>query len=167
MLPHAYGPPVTSTLDRMANASLSFRPVGSGEGEALAALRVAAMRPSLERVGRFDPDRARSRFLSSFSPEYTREIVEGGVRVGFFVLRPQDEGLLLDHLYIQPSHQGRGIGAAVLRVVFAEADARGLEVRVGALKESDSNRFYARHGFVLVSQAEFDNYYVRRPASAT
>jgi hypothetical protein len=37
---------------------------------------------------------------------------------------------------------------------------------VGALKESDSNRFYVRHGFVLESRAEFDNYYVRRPANA-
>jgi GNAT superfamily N-acetyltransferase len=124
------------------------------------------MRPSLERVGRFDPERARARFLSSFSPEHTREILEDEVRVGFFVLRPGSDGLLLDHLYIRPSHQGRGIGAAVLRKIFAEADARGLEVRVGALKESASNRFYVRHGFAMVGQAEFDNCYVRRPANA-
>jgi GNAT superfamily N-acetyltransferase len=150
----------------MADTSLAFRPVGAGEGEALADLRVEAMRPSLERVGRFDADRARARFLISFSPEYTREILESGVRVGFFVLKPQDDGLLLDHLYVRPAHQSRGIGAAVLRNVFAEADARGLDVRVGALKESDSNRFYVRHGFALESQAEFDNYYVRRSANA-
>jgi GNAT superfamily N-acetyltransferase len=77
-----------------------------------------------------------------------------------------DEALMLEHLYIRPSHQSRGIGTAVLRSVFADADARGLDIRVGALKESDSNRFYVRHGFVLESRAEFDNYYVRRPASA-
>ncbi|WP_081012134.1 GNAT family acetyltransferase, partial [Pseudomonas syringae group genomosp. 3] len=29
------------------------------------------------------------------------------------------------------------------------------------LKESDSNRFYLRHGFQLVESGEFDNYYVR------
>ena len=34
-------------------------------------------------------------------------------------------------------------------------------VRVGALKESDSNRFYLRHGFVFERAGEFDNYYVR------
>jgi GNAT superfamily N-acetyltransferase len=144
----------------------AFRPVDAADGEALAALRVEAMRPSLERIGRFDADRARARFLDAFSPEWTREILLGEVPVGFFVLREQGDGLLLDHLYIRPSHQGRGIGAAVLRGVFAEADARGLDVRVGALRDSDANRFYLRHGFVLESQAEVDNYYVRKPAKA-
>jgi GNAT superfamily N-acetyltransferase len=150
----------------MGDASPVFRPVDPEDGEALAALRVEAMRPSLERVGRFDSDRARLRFLDSFSPEYTHEIRAGGVRVGFFVVRPQNGGLVLDHLYVRRSHQNLGIGAAVLRSVFADADARGLDVRVGALKESDSNRFYLRHGFAMESQAEFDNYYVRRPANA-
>lgn len=140
---------------------LAFGPVTLADGEALAALRVQAMRPSLERVGRFDPERARSRFLDSFVPEHTREIRSKGERVGFFVLKPHDGGLLLDHLYVRPGHQGLGIGAAVLRAVFAEADARGLDLRVGALRESASNRFYVRHGFVLESQTEFDNHYVR------
>ena len=54
----------------------------------------------------------------------------------------------------------------MLRRVFTEADERGLELRVGALRESESNRFYVRHGFVLESQAEFDNDYVRRPGNA-
>lgn len=53
----------------------------------------------------------------------------------------------------------------MLQAVFEDADARGLEVHVGALRDSDSNRFYARHGFELVSQAEFHNYYVRKPRS--
>jgi hypothetical protein len=45
--------------------------------------------------------------------------------------------------------------------IFAQADARGLAMRVGALRGSDSNRFYLRHGFALTEQSEFDNYYVR------
>ena len=45
--------------------------------------------------------------------------------------------------------------------VFAEADAQGKSIRVGALRESESNHFYAKHGFKLVEQAEWDNYYVR------
>nr|MDP9126475.1 GNAT family N-acetyltransferase [Pseudomonadota bacterium] len=47
--------------------------------------------------------------------------------------------------------------------VFASADARRRALRVGALRESDANRFYARHGFELVEHAEWDNHY-RRPA---
>ena len=140
---------------------VSFCAVDAADGGELAELRVAAMRESLERVGRFDPVRARERFLAGFAPQHTRHILCSGSRVGFLVVKQQGEHLLLDHLYIRPGHQGQGIGATVLAQVFAEAGASGRSVRVGALKDSDSNRFYARHGFVLVEQAEFDNYYLR------
>lgn len=139
------------------------------DADALVALRIAAMRESLERIGRFDPARARERFLSGFAPEHTWHMVCDGTRVGFYVLKPADHGLLLDHLYVTPEHQGHGLGAAVLAHVFTQADAAGQALRVGALRGSDSNRFYARHGFVLVEQTEFDNYYLRaaRPSDLT
>jgi GNAT superfamily N-acetyltransferase len=140
---------------------IALRQVHEYEAEDLASLRVAAMRESLELVGRFDPTRARERFLVGFSAIHTSHIVEGDVKVGFVVVRPHETGLLIDHLYVQPGSQGKGIGAAVLALVFAEADRQGKSLRVGALKESRSNQFYARHGFGLVEQGEWDNYYVR------
>lgn len=142
-------------------APLTFAVAQASDFEALVALRIQAMRASLERIGRFDPTRARERFRAGFSPEHTRHILAGGERVGFVVVKPQGAALLLDHLYVCPDWQGRGIGAAVLADVFAQADASALPVRVGALRDSESNRFYARHGFKLVEQGEFDNYYVR------
>lgn len=140
-----------------------FEPASAQDVEDLAALRVVAMRPSLERVGRFDPQRARDRFLANFTPSCTQHLVVEGHRVGFVVVRHQADHLLLDHLCVQPAHQGKGIGAAVLAVVFADADAQGMPVRVGALRASDSNRFYIRHDFELVEESEWDNYYVRMP----
>ena len=124
------------------------------------------MRESLERVGRFDPVRARERFLSGFSPKHTQHVLAGSERVGFFVLKRQEKNLLLDHLYVRPAYQGKGIGAAVLAQVFIESAAAGLPVRVGALRDSDSIRFYVRHGFTLVERGEFDNYYVRPSGNA-
>jgi GNAT superfamily N-acetyltransferase len=79
------------------------------------------------------------------------------------VLRRVEQHLLLDHLYVLPARQGRGVGAAVLAFVFAQADAFALPLRVGALRESVANRFYVRHGFEPIEQAEWDNYYVRMP----
>lgn len=144
-----------------ASSILTFQHAESDDASALVALRIAAMRESLERIGRFDPQRARERFLSSFDPARTRHIVVDGHRIGFVVTTPQAEWLSLDHLYINPVNQGRGLGAAVLAVVFDEARRLGLPVRVGALKQSDSNRFYQRHGFELVDEGEFDRYYLR------
>jgi GNAT superfamily N-acetyltransferase len=140
---------------------VTLDPAAESDFEALASLRTEAMRESLGRIGRFDPVRARERFRTGFSPAHTKHIVVKAERVGFVVTKPQEEHLLLDHLYVQPGHQGRGIGSHVLKLVFAQAESLRLPVKVGALRESDSNRFYARHGFQLVEQGEFDNYYVR------
>jgi GNAT superfamily N-acetyltransferase len=141
---------------------ISFSVASEQDFDELVALRIDAMRESLERIGRFDPDRARERFRSGFSPQHTRHIFVGGDRVGFVVVKPHESGLLLDHLYIHPDFQGRGIGAAVLTKIFEEADAARLPLRVGALRESDSNRFYIRHGFQKVDEEdEWDIYYVR------
>ncbi|PAJ78822.1 GNAT family N-acetyltransferase [Burkholderia ubonensis] len=133
------------------------------DAETLVQIRIAAMRESLERVGRFDPQRARARFLSSFDPACCRFILADGVTVGFLLVRPADEHLTLEHLYILPAHQGRGIGSAVLASILADADSRALPVKVGALRGSDSNRFYQRHGFMKIDDAQWDIYYVRAP----
>jgi len=125
------------------------------------------MRESLERLGRFDPQRARDRFLSGFEPALTRHVLVGGERVGFVVVRPRDDGLLLDHLYLLPRAQGRGVGAVVLADVLARADASRLPVRVGALRGSDANRFYMRHGFEPVEEDEFDIHFLRAPGPAS
>ena len=155
----------SQTLERIEfalqkHSTITFEQAVQADAEALAALRVVAMRESLERIGRFDATRARERFLSGFNSEQTRHILVAGKIVGFVAIKPIENGLLLDHLYVKPAHQGQGIGAAVLSEVFAQASKANCSVRVGALRESESNRFYAQHGFVLVEQAEFDNYYV-------
>lgn len=143
---------------------LSFEPATPSDSDDLVALRIAAMRESLERIGRFDPQRARERFLATFDAARTRHVVCDGERVGFVVLRPEGDCLFLNHFYILPGHQGLGIGAWVLRQLFVEADAVGLPIKVGALRDSDSNRFYQRHGFVQTHEEAFDIYYLRPPA---
>ena len=140
---------------------ISLAPAKLDDAQELAALRVEAMQESLERLGRFDPVRAAQRFLSSFSPAHTRHIILNHNRVGFVVVKPTANYFLLDHLYVRPTEQGKKIGSSVLSLVFAEAQTLGLPIRVGALRDSPSNRFYLRQGFKLIEQSEFDNYYSR------
>jgi GNAT superfamily N-acetyltransferase len=144
----------------------SYEPASPEDLEQLVELRIEAMRESLTAVGRFEPQRARERFSSTFEPASTRHVVIDGARVGFLVVKETSDGLLLDHLYLRPSVQGRGLGSAVLQGVFADADARGLSIHVGALKNSAANRFYERHGFVRHSETEWDVYYRRDPLTA-
>lgn len=138
-----------------------YAPVTDSDFDALADLRIAAMRESLERVGRFDPERARQRLRASFAPALTTGILLQGQRVGFYVLRAEDGALKLDHLYILPDFQGRGLGSAVMQRIAEDADRQGLAVRLGALRDSESNQFYRRHGYVQTGEDEWDIYYER------
>lgn len=144
----------------------ALTPTTTADAELLVSMRIAAMRDSLERLGRFDPQRARERFLGTFDPALCRFIEAKGVRVGFCVVRPLAEAWHLDHLYLLPEHQGKGLGGAVLGQILADVDSCGLPIRLGALRGSRANAFYRRHGFEPVEEAEWDIYYLKRPAPA-
>lgn len=145
----------------LAASALEYKPVSEADFEALLDLRIEAMRESLERLGRFDPARARERLQATFAPEHTWSIERNGQRIGFYALRPAQGALRLDHLYMRPDEQGQGNGAAVMQRVFRQADASGMAVYLGALRESDSNRFYRKHGFVQIGEGQWDIEYVR------
>ncbi|SFK09433.1 Protein N-acetyltransferase, RimJ/RimL family [Pseudovibrio ascidiaceicola] len=129
------------------------------DADLLANIRVQAMRESLEALGRFDPERARERFLKSFACEDTFKLVSGQQILGFYVLRDRPDHIWLDHLYLHPSAQGTGIGAAVIARIKAHAVSNGKPIRLGALKQSKANAFYQRHGFQHTHSEDFDNYY--------
>ncbi len=131
--------------------------------EDLLALRLRAMRQSLERLGRYDEQHARERLAANFDPAYTQHVVVDGRRVGFVVLKMLSHAMRLDHLYIDPAAQRQGLGHALLTRICAEADRRQLPVELVALKGSDANRFYLRHGFVATGDGEWDIDYVRLP----
>jgi ribosomal protein S18 acetylase RimI-like enzyme len=149
--------------DSTPSGHLTFTAVSAADFEELSALRIAAMRDSLEAVGRFDPERARERLRKSFYPDHTAFIVVDGQRIGFYTFRPADEGFQLEHLYVHPSCQSRGIGSEVIRHLLSLADASQMPVSLGALRDSPSNRFYQRHGFVQTAEDQWDIYYVRTP----
>ena len=151
-------------LQDIAPMKLAFPVTIESDAETLVRIRIAAMRESLERIGRFDPQRARERFLASFVPDLCRFIEADDIQAGFILISPQHDYWHLDHLYILPEHQGRGIGGAVLSDVFKRADEQRKPIRLGALRGSDSNRFYRRYGFVQTDEAEWDIFYVRHPS---
>ena len=145
----------------------AFAPVGEADFDDLLALRIAVMRESLERIGRFDPQRAAERFRSTFRPAQTRRIHVGAEAAGCVAMWDEPEALRVEHFYLAVKYQRLGLGAAVLRRLFAEAPPHVQCFRVGALRGSDANRFYQRHGFVQVSESECDLEYERpRPPPA-
>ena len=127
----------------------------------LSELRIEAMRESLEAIGRFDRERSMERFRSSFVPTDTLKILSEGVLTGFYSVTNREDHLHLTHLYVRPSSQCVGIGSLAMKEIFKLSSETGLPIRLGALKESRSNRFYQKHGFVETADDEWDTYYER------
>ncbi|GAA1723357.1 GNAT family N-acetyltransferase [Fodinicola feengrottensis] len=133
--------------------------------EMIAELRAVVMRPDLERLGRFDKHRVRQRLRDSFSAQHTSIILADDAFAGCVTLRPVESGLLLEHFYLEPGLQGRGLGSAVLRTLLERADADGAPVRLNVLQGSAARRLYDRHGFTVEEQNPIDIYMVRMPES--
>lgn len=139
--------------------NLDFPQATDDSAEALAELRVLAMRESLEAIGRFDPTRARQRFLDSYISADTRLILKEGELIGFFVTCLKNDHFLLDHLYLHPEQQSSGVGRIVVDLVKADAEQLNLPIRLGALRGSRSNHFYLANGFKKTHEGEWDIYY--------
>ncbi|GAA4520446.1 GNAT family N-acetyltransferase [Actinoallomurus oryzae] len=142
-----------------------LRPAEPADVEAIAELRAIVMRPDLERLGRFDEHRVRQRLRDSFSPRHTSVIVVDGALAGSVTVRPAEGGRWLEHFYLAPDLQGRGLGSAVLRTLLERIDADRVPVRLNVLQGSAARRLYERHGFTVEDQDPIDVSMVRRPGA--
>jgi GNAT superfamily N-acetyltransferase len=140
-----------------------LRGAAASDVEVIAELRAVVMRADLERLGRFDEERVRQRFRDSFTARHTSVVVVDGAFAGSVAVRPAENGRWLEHFYLDPSLQGRGIGSAVLRTVLQQADADGAPVRLNVLQGSAARRLYERHGFLLEDEDPVDVFMVRWP----
>ncbi|WP_242454412.1 GNAT family N-acetyltransferase [Bailinhaonella thermotolerans] len=133
----------------------------------MAELRAVVLRADLERLGRYDPHRVRQRFRDGFEPAHTWVIEVDGGPAGSVALRPEDDCRWLEHFYLDPGLQGRGIGTAVLGELLERCDREGVTVRLNVLQGSAARRLYERHGFTLETEDEVDVFMVRHPLSRT
>lgn len=142
----------------------TLRPATTTDLEELVELRAVVMRPDLERLGRYDEHRVRQRMRDAYAPEHTQIIEVDGELAGSISVRPETSSAArwLEHFYLSPHHQGRGLGTAVLGTVLATADAERATVRLNVLQGSPARKLYERHGFVTESEDSIDVFMVRK-----
>ncbi|ELP66934.1 acetyltransferase, GNAT family [Streptomyces turgidiscabies Car8] len=146
-------------------ADWEIRPATASDIEPVAELRAVVMRADLERLGRYDEHRVRQRFRDAFDPAHTWAIEVGGEFAGCVALRPAEDARghvhWLEHFYLDPRLQGRGIGSGVLRDLLERSDGDGTPVRLNVLQGSPARRLYERHGFVTETEDAVDVFMVR------
>jgi GNAT superfamily N-acetyltransferase len=143
-----------------------LRSAATADIEPIAELRAAVMRADLERLGRYDEHRVRQRLRDSFSTQHTSIIMVDRERAGCITVRPAEGRQWLEHFYLAPHWQGRGLGSAVLRSVLERTDAQAVSVGLNVLQGSAARRLYERNGFVMETQDPVDVFMVRPPGAS-
>ena len=129
--------------------------------EELVRIRLAAMRESLEKIGRFDAARARARLTQDFRTKNTKCFIYKTKIIAFIISKQENEDIVVSHLYVLPEFQNRGIGKFVLDKIITQGKKEQRNIRLLALKESRANNFYVKNGFKYHSSIEFDNIYIK------
>lgn len=137
-------------------SNIKFARASANDLERLVALRLDVMRPSLEAIGRYNPERARQRFVDEYVPEHTRLILDGDQMIGCFALIPRQRHLYLGHFYVAESHQGQGIGKMAMTDIIGAADALNQPIRLIVLENSPAISFYEQFGFKISDQEGVD-----------
>ena len=141
-------------------ANWSLREASAHDSQWIAELRAAVLRPDLERLGRFDPVRVRQRFLAVFEPASTQVVLVHGEEAGSIAVRADESSLWIEHFYLRPGLQGRGVGSAVLKSQLASGTG-SRPFRLNVLQGSRAPALYERHGFVVEREDAVDVFMVR------
>lgn len=143
------------------STAFALRPVEEADFEPLLDLSIRVLRADLDRVGRFDPERRRVRMRAGFDPA-TLSVVEVDCRcVGCIAVVPAADHVEVHSFYLEPSVQGRGLGAAIVAAALTAHPT--LPARIEVLKGSSVLDFWQKQGFRIVAEQPFD-WLCERPA---
>jgi ribosomal protein S18 acetylase RimI-like enzyme len=128
---------------------VSLRPATAADVPRLAALVRAAYAHYVERLG--EPPRPMTDDYAEVVRTRRVTVAErGGEIVGLVVLGVDDEGFFVDNVAVDPSHQGIGVGKALLEHAELEALEEGFDSIYLFTHEAmvENLALYARTGYV-------------------
>ena len=96
-----------------------FTPADEDHFEPLLAIRTEVMREHLERVFRYEPERARRVFREQFAEPGLRLIMIGDDIAGCVGFRVGEAEIKIDSFYLARRHHNRGLGTEILKVLLA------------------------------------------------
>lgn len=137
----------------MSLPTFTLRAAQEADVPFLLRLRETAMDPHHRAAGVFQtPAEMEERVRSHW--DEARVIEVEGEPVGLWKLWRQPEVWWILQVQLMPDHQGRGIGAALIRELIEEARAARVVLKLKVLKINPALRLYERLGFVIVGEDE-------------
>jgi len=70
-----------------------------------------------------------------------------GERIGFLIVAPHADGVIVERFCIEPAYQNRGIGTDVMNMALAEPEIYGKTIYVDVLHQNPAIHIYERLGF--------------------
>jgi ribosomal protein S18 acetylase RimI-like enzyme len=127
--------------------TITLRPACSDDYAFVLNLHIEAIRPLASAWIDWVEADQKAQFASLWRPNDTRIIVFNGEEIGWVEFRATEAEVFLKQLYISPTHQRRGIGSRVMRLLLEERRGTAKSMALFVLKNNPAFRFYERHGF--------------------
>jgi ribosomal protein S18 acetylase RimI-like enzyme len=140
---------------------LTFRTALLSEGEEVGRVIRAAFTPYVRALGREWPAEgsagyaeAWERFVGELERGDVYVALDGEQIVGAVRTKPQENGLYIQQIAVDPSRQGTGVGSWLLERIDEVARSRGLAgLSLETAEMAEANiRLYRRHGFEIVGR---------------
>ena len=93
-------------------------------------------------------DAQRDFYTSTFSDAETSIIMVGRKAVGRLIVARREGELHGIDITLLPEYRSRGIGSAIIRDLFAEADREDRQMRIHVMETNRARHLYRRLGFV-------------------
>jgi coenzyme PQQ biosynthesis protein PqqD len=136
--------------------------------DTLLALHEHLFRVHIVKIWGWHKDFQRELFRSNWETCDTSVVLSNGELIGYLQLLRQPDHFVLKNLGLLPSHQGSGIGAALIKELQAEAASLRMPIKLSVFATNPrAQRFYERAGFVNESStSEFRHMRWEMPPSA-
>ena len=129
-----------------------LRPATTDDYGFLRRLHRATMREYVAQTWGWDEEAQAAMFRERFDPSREQIIVVDREDVGVLRAERRERELFLAELEIAPEYQRRGIGAAIVEELKAEARRAGLPLTLQVLKVNPARRLYERAGLRVVGE---------------
>jgi ribosomal protein S18 acetylase RimI-like enzyme len=139
----------------VVDAVVDLRRATAADAGRMAAIAEAAYAPYVERMGGQRPAPMDEDYDHAVAHTEAWVVEDAGFVIGFLVLIGQGEAMLLDNVAVDPAHQGRGAGRALLTLAEDRARSGGYD-RITLYTHQamvENQGLYERVGFVETRRA--------------